>query len=313
MNRFKNILAYINTHSERHSGFEKALELAASNRARLTVIDIAGEFPFSPRSQEIRQVILNEKQEKLFALRERALQSGLDITAHLASGKSFLEIIRLVMENDHDLVVKTADMPETAGSTIFSTTDKHLLRKCPCPVWLVRPGRNQLFKRIVAAVDPTAGDPKKDWLNRRILELALSLTEREAAELSIVHAWSASGETLMRGRYSAQSIDEYVHEMRSISEKKMHSLLEEFDIPLGDPRVVLRKGQPASTIVRFAKEVCADCLIMGTLARKGISGLLIGNTAEEVLDSVGCSILTLKPEGFVSPVGESLLASVVRG
>jgi nucleotide-binding universal stress UspA family protein len=311
MNKFTNILVYINTHSETQPGLEKALQLAGSNRARLSVIDVVGEFPRSPRSQEIHQLIIREKEDRLAKLRQEVRQTGLEIATHLAVGSGFLEIIRLVVRNQHDLVIKAAEMPETMGTTsMFSPTDRHLLRKCPCPVWLVRTGSSQVFKRVVAAVDPTTGDPKKDQLNRRILELALSLTERDGAELSIIHAWSAVGEALMRGRYSSQMIDEYVQETRSISEHKMHLLLEEFDIPLGDSRVVMRRGQPAATIAELVKEVSADCVIMGTLSRSGIAGLLIGNTAEEVLDSIGCSILTLKPKDFVSPVSEALLVSV---
>jgi universal stress protein E len=41
---------------------------------------------------------------------------------------------------------------------------------------------------------------------------------------------------------------------------------------------------------------------MGTVSRAGIAGLLIGNTAEKVLPQVDCSMLTVKPEGFVTPV-----------
>ena len=42
---------------------------------------------------------------------------------------------------------------------------------------------------------------------------------------------------------------------------------------------------------------------MGTVARTGIPGLLIGNTAETILQRVDCSVLAVKPDGFVSPVG----------
>jgi nucleotide-binding universal stress UspA family protein len=45
-----------------------------------------------------------------------------------------------------------------------------------------------------------------------------------------------------------------------------------------------------------------DLLVMGTVCRTGISGFLIGNTAEEVLNQIDCSVLTVKPEGFVTPV-----------
>jgi nucleotide-binding universal stress UspA family protein len=41
---------------------------------------------------------------------------------------------------------------------------------------------------------------------------------------------------------------------------------------------------------------------MGTVARIGIPGLLIGNTAETILDQLDCSVLAVKPPGFVSPV-----------
>jgi nucleotide-binding universal stress UspA family protein len=45
-----------------------------------------------------------------------------------------------------------------------------------------------------------------------------------------------------------------------------------------------------------------DLIVMGTVARTGLGGLLIGNTAESVLQRVDCSVLAVKPEGFVSPV-----------
>ena len=41
---------------------------------------------------------------------------------------------------------------------------------------------------------------------------------------------------------------------------------------------------------------------MGTVCRTGIAGFFIGNTAEKTLQQVDCSVLMVKPEGFVSPV-----------
>jgi nucleotide-binding universal stress UspA family protein len=41
---------------------------------------------------------------------------------------------------------------------------------------------------------------------------------------------------------------------------------------------------------------------MGSVSRSGIAGLLLGNTAERLLDRVQCSLLTIKPRDFVSPV-----------
>ncbi|NJO21650.1 MAG: universal stress protein [Sphingomonadales bacterium] len=44
---------------------------------------------------------------------------------------------------------------------------------------------------------------------------------------------------------------------------------------------------------------------MGTVTRTGIAGFLIGATAEDVLRQVDCSVLTVKPDGFVTPVAAS--------
>jgi nucleotide-binding universal stress UspA family protein len=41
---------------------------------------------------------------------------------------------------------------------------------------------------------------------------------------------------------------------------------------------------------------------IGTVGRSGVKGMLLGNTAEKVLDTCDCSMLTVKPDGFVSPI-----------
>jgi hypothetical protein len=64
----------------------------------------------------------------------------------------------------------------------------------------------------------------------------------------------------------------------------------------------LIKGEPAPTLLRAVRQLRGDLLVLGTVARTGVSGFLIGNTAETVLNEVNCSVLAIKPDGFVSPV-----------
>ena len=75
MRKFKNILVYVNTHSDQVSALEEGLQLASENRARIVVADVVGQFPLSPRSQEIRDMIIEEKRERLSELRDRVKQS----------------------------------------------------------------------------------------------------------------------------------------------------------------------------------------------------------------------------------------------
>ncbi len=55
-------------------------------------------------------------------------------------------------------------------------------------------------------------------------------------------------------------------------------------------------------IPELADELDADLVVMGTVGRTGIAGLLIGNTAETILERIGCSVLAIKPSGFRSPI-----------
>ncbi len=68
------------------------------------------------------------------------------------------------------------------------------------------------------------------------------------------------------------------------------------------PEIHLRRGSPARIIRSVADEIEADLMVMGTVCRAGAAGFLIGNTAETVLGDITCSILALKPDGFVSPI-----------
>jgi nucleotide-binding universal stress UspA family protein len=56
----------------------------------------------------------------------------------------------------------------------------------------------------------------------------------------------------------------------------------------------LEVGYPAETILRVARELPADLIVMGTHGRRGLSRLLMGSVAERVLREAGCPILTLK-------------------
>jgi nucleotide-binding universal stress UspA family protein len=62
------------------------------------------------------------------------------------------------------------------------------------------------------------------------------------------------------------------------------------------------KGQPEKMIPLFVRSRKIDILVMGTVARTGIFGYLMGNTAENIMHELECALLAVKPGGFVSPV-----------
>ena len=69
-----------------------------------------------------------------------------------------------------------------------------------------------------------------------------------------------------------------------------------------DVPVMQRRVRPETALQQLVAAEGVDVLVMGTVARGGLDGLLIGNTAERMLRTLTCSILAVKPDDFVSPV-----------
>ena len=68
------------------------------------------------------------------------------------------------------------------------------------------------------------------------------------------------------------------------------------------PLVMFVNQKPEKVIAEFIQKNDIDLLVMGTVARSGLSGIIVGNTAEKILNHVDCSVLTLKPGGWKSPI-----------
>lgn len=149
----------------------------------------------------LRQVQIEELKAELNRLKER-VAGRIEIETKIVEGTPFLDVIRDVLRNGRDLVVKSAGGDGGMTSWLFGTTDMHLLRKCPCPVWLIKSTEHAPIQRIMATVDFNDLDsPDQDTaepLNRMILELAASLAFLERSEFNVVHAWEAFGEHRMR-------------------------------------------------------------------------------------------------------------------
>jgi hypothetical protein len=168
----------------------------------------------------------------------------IEIQTKVLIGVPFLEIVREVLRSGHDLVIKT---PETQDwlDRFFGSDDMHLLRKCPCPIWLIKPEAPKAYRRILAAVDVDdrylpAELKTRQLLNRQILEMAGSLALSEFAELHVAHAWDAIGESVMRGAFMYEPEEKvlaYVEHVRSQHEANLAKLLQEVTIQLGQGAV----------------------------------------------------------------------------
>ncbi|MCP4040493.1 MAG: universal stress protein, partial [Gammaproteobacteria bacterium] len=298
--------------AEERTALERAVVLAEHNQASLTVVDVL-EGSASDSEETSHGSMLDDVQMGMVAERRQRLEElvaplleRIEVQVKVLIGTPVLEIIREVLDNEPDLVVK-----EREGND-----DMPLLRMCPCPLLLVNATDPKPYRRILAAVEVeeygTGHREARDALNRKVLEVAASLALSETTELHVVHAWKAYGEEVLRSGHSPYRVDAglYVANARKRHQDALDRLLAEVRESVGSEMLDtlktnthLVKGDPRDEITRLAREQEADLVVLGTVGDTGIPGFIMGNVAEEIIHRLECSVLAVKPPGFV-PQGD---------
>ncbi|MGB5257670.1 MAG: universal stress protein [Woeseiaceae bacterium] len=319
MKRFSNILLVVDEGTDYSAALKRGATLARKNKARLTVCAIVGTVPGEVRIGAIRitprqvlDVAIAKTREWLEDTVNSVASDGVSIDTVLLVGKPFIEIIRQVLRNEHDLIIKCADADSSLQEILFSSTDKHLMRKCPCPVWIIKPTEPKTYHRILAAVDQDPQEPAKDILNRQILELSTSMALAEYSEAHIVHAWEVFGESLLKSHkwdFSEAEFNAMLEKEASGRRRWLKNLVKRYGTSTDtnnadalDLHLHVVKGPAEFVVSELARELAVDLVVMGSVARTGIDGFFMGNTAESILGQLDCSVLTIKPPGFTSPV-----------
>ena len=254
---------------------------------------------------DVQEHIIQEENHDLEQIVASIRQAGVQVSSKLLSGSPFVEIIREVLRGGYDLVMITAESRGGLKEALFGRTTMHLMRKCPCPVWVMNPAQPKHYSHILAAVDPTPFYEQRNALNIQVLDLATSLAHRERCELLIIHTYTSTLESHVRsGRISVpqSKLDAWGRELRDTRMRSLGELLQLYDLENLKHQVYMLKGEAGTLIPALAAARKVELIVMGTLSRSGVAGFFIGNTAEKVLRQVDCSVLTVKPEDFITPV-----------
>lgn len=295
MQRFKNILVYYDEITGDEATLSRAVELAKANHSRLTVMEVISNG--SDQS-------MTEPLARLERLTSSIKTEGVDVCAMVQRGTPFLEVVLQVLHNNHDLVLMTADSLDSFKHLLFGSTSMHLMRKCPCPVWVTKPTERRTYARILAAIDVNSSSPQARALNIEIMDLATSLARIDGAMLDIAHMWEVSNSDFdtLQSEITEEKKQEMLNKYEQENRLKLEALLSGYAMEEIDHQVHLSRGRPGPLIPELADKLNVNLIVMGTVCRTGVAGYFIGNTAETVLRLVDCSVLTVKPNGFVSPV-----------
>ena len=308
MKRFQKILYYVGGSSDQEQGLVEAARLARRNDAELTLLAVlpgstGGPWLMLPGKAELEQLVVTTRLQDLEEMAAPIAEEGVRVRVETTTGSPFVEITRRVVEEGYDLVIKTAQGPGSRLGGLLGTTALRLVRKCPVPVWVVKPAEGRRFRRILAAVDPDTDKPGALELSGRVVERAATLARIYDSELHAVHAWWLFAESTLRGpriQMPSAEVESLLRETEGNAQRALDTMLKGIDLSDVRHRVELIKGLPVEVISELTPHY--DVVVLGTVSRTGVAGILVGNTAESVLRRLDCSVLVVKPRDFETPL-----------
>lgn len=214
-------------------------------------------------------------------------------------------IVRRVLENRPDLLIVPGTREDPASPLILTHTDLKLIETCPCPLLLVKTARPYRNLCLVAAVDPLHTHDKPAALDDAILETARMVSSALSAQLLLVHARTPWIDSVLHGSLRGSSErTEPETDYHDRVERQVRELARRHGI--GDAEVHVLEGYPTQCIPDFVREHSVNIAALGAVSRSFLKRILIGHTAERLLDALDCDLLISKSPGFRTPVSRRL-------
>lgn len=287
---------------------------ARNTDAKLSILGVVPKLSAAAKSTQIvsaakaaEQKLRDNTRNRLAELNEQ-LDSRADV--HMASGATADKIIEAAILNDAELILKTADTPVDKTAPLFRSVEKRLIRKSPLPVWITRKETDTAPQSIAVAVDNITQAPNRPEAEIRAVSLidhAVDLAARfEVSDVYVIHAWSVIDHHLMqnpRAGLSAQQIKVYVQDWEDTNRAWLKTFVKEQQARIGDKAKLIGKlvgGDAQTAISEALSDLGTDLLVIGSANRTGLPGLLLGNTAEEIINCTECDIYVVKSVGFSS-------------
>jgi len=313
MQTISKVLAVIDPTTDDQPAMRRATWLAKRAGAELELLVcyyneyLSGDRLFdSPSLENARSEVIANQEEHLEQLAEPIRETGVVVKTTAAWDHPLYEgIVRRAITGGADIVFKDTHHHSAVERALLTNTDWNLIRTCPAPLWLVKPTKFADSPIFVAAIDPMNQHDKPAALDDEILQVTKLLGEKTNGKVNAFHSYDPriAVATATANAYIPVSLpfDEIEQQMHEDHQKRFNEITSFHG--LDDDQTHLVAGLTHEELPLIAKNLRADVVIMGAVARNRWKRLFIGATAERTLEHLPCDLLIVKPDWFQTPVG----------
>jgi universal stress protein E len=302
----------------------KAAQLARAYGAQLelfhalasplyTDLSLGGNKGFESLEQDMRQRALRRLETIADRLRVHSMKVNVsaewDYPAHEA-------IIRRARAINADLIVASLHAGRHRVPWLLRLTDWELVRLSTLPVLLVKSPHPYRHPAVLVAIDPTHAHEKPLQLDKEILRVGKALTTALKGTLHAVHAYPRFAVAVPPQVLTPGTLGAMQEEAERSARARFSRALRPTRIARARQYLIARP--PIDAIAEATHKCRSAIVVMGAISRSGYKRLLVGNTAERILDDLACDIMVIKPAKFLSRVprasrGAHLRVSVPAG
>ena len=230
------------------------------------------------------------EEEQLRATVARAAPLGAEPQSilHTSAGSLETEVLRLIEEQPFDLVIKSHSPRE---SLFHAAVDANLLRKLHLPLLICANDKRKSQNTVLATVDVSGDDERQHRINCRVVRIAADYASMLQKKLHLVYVIPVN-----RANYELEISNPMalVRKHGEAASQRLQDLVTETGVESGGLHV--SAGLPENEIKAVANEIGADLVVVGSVGRKGLKGLLLGNTAERVIGNLRRDLLVVRPD-----------------
>ncbi|HUO85779.1 MAG TPA: universal stress protein [Thermoanaerobaculia bacterium] len=271
-----------------------AVDIARQHGAGLRLIHaltLPAPLPdYVPAGADFGEELHSVALAKLEETAARVRQAGVEVELEVPVGVPSQAILRVAEESDADLVVLGTRGLTGVGHLLLGSTAERVVQRARCPVLTVHPedrGRHRPIRNVVLPTDFSSG---ADQVAAVALRLLAGL--EASARIVLVHAYHLPIEYTAYGPIPTSV--RFLEDVGADAQERLDQAARALSREGLAVESVLREGYPPDVIVETAQEHEADLIAMGTHGRTGLAHLLLGSTAERVVQHAPCPVITVR-------------------
>jgi universal stress protein E len=293
---FERILVVVDAGARVHPCVDKAARIAQGCGATLDlyVCDTLRDEEMAERSaREERALALLEQLASSLRARGLTVECHTDWHAPLEQGVGLR-----VLRSNTDLVVKDTHPHNLASMQGgYGLTDWTLIRQIPVPLLLVRPQPWPERPKIAVGVDPLHPAQRPEALDESLIAVSQEFANALRGTIDALHVLQEPPH--LPGEAVAAESRQAAH---AHAREEVTRLVVRRDSTLNPIALNFKQGAVASSVLGFAAEYGTNILVMGSGAHSRWRQSGASGTAAQILESLPCDLLVVRPPGYVSPL-----------